>query len=461
MAYVVVRRDRVPNHAYFPTHVDTITEHVSDQIPLPGGRSWPGLVFAPSAGPAFGQPSLFDTGDCLTHVGKVGGKTGHKSATSGRTFRIEDLRAIDPPVPVDQILEVLEIDRRVELQAAYSARGGFLSRPTTLAVIDAVRRLRPDSAAVLGWLSAIGAADRFIEGPAGTRWALDRDKVGIAKRLGGFSPSQSWQRPAGDDDPYTAGLFEMRGNPTEVSIMEHDSRIIPGFHEALGSAAGRADVHVFFSDRPDRFGRHRVMQVLNVNATGDETWSGGDLIYYHVSTGSCLVVQYKVLTESKRLGREGEHVLVDQPMREQIAKLHNLSSASLAPGHPHEWRLGPDCGFLKLAAFDGRMDPDDSGMVRGMYLPASYAQLMLDTGHKTLGYDTAGRYFDNTRFIDLVKEGWLGTSGVTINELKEYCKYVLANGGSLLAAVDHSPGGERERVKQSRDRTPNHKPARK
>lgn len=451
MAYIIVRRQPVPRHAYFDRDADTFTEHVPAELPPPGGHAWPCLTFTPLPVTAFERGG----GIALSHVGRVGGRTGAKSATDGRTLRVDELHAIVPPIDAHELVDALGNEQQREFEDALRSRSSRLASLTMTALVAAILKLRPGSSAILEWLVTIGSAEQLVGGRVGARWALDKDKVGLAQRLGVFPTSQPWRRPPNDDQPYTAGLFDLRARPSEASMMEYDSRIVPGFRESLDLPNVHADIREFISDEPGPSGKARVLQVLNVNATGIETWSGGDLLYYHVNTKSCVAVQYKILTEAKRVGGRG-HTSVDDDMKSQMNRLAIFNSASRIAKHPNQWRLGTDSGFLKLCSFDGHIDPDDSGMIRGMYLPVSYAQLMIDSGHSKLGYGNVDRYFDNTRFIGLVKEGWLGTSGIELHELRNYCRSVLKNGGSLVVTVDHSDLNERQRQQTARDRSPNH-----
>lgn len=142
------------------------------------------------------------------------------------------------------------------------------------------------------WLQALNAGQRLVTGETAERYAEDRDKLGVSLRIFDAPMSQPWQRPASDEDPYTVGLAELRSATTEADAIAHDAGVVSGFQRMFENMPDtRQDLKIFYSEEADRrTGRRRVLQTLNVNATGIEAVTGGDLLYYHLRPGGSLQV---------------------------------------------------------------------------------------------------------------------------------------------------------------------------
>ncbi len=54
------------------------------------------------------------------------------------------------------------------------------------------------------------------------------------------------------------------------------------------------------------------------------------------------------------------------------------------------------------------------------------------------------RYLTNTLFVDLVKEGWIGGTGVSAEKLVQIVEVGPSPGRDLFAAIDYSPETPKE-----------------
>jgi hypothetical protein len=386
----------------------------------------------------------------LSHVGVVPKGSGRKSATAGRTFRALDITAIGKPLPLAECEASLTSATARALIGGVESRGGHLSREATSEIIGLLRRLRPQLAEALDRLEALNSGQRIVTGAAAERYAEDRDKFGVAARIFDAAVSQPWSRPVNDDDPYTVGLASVRIEGMEADAIAHDAGVIHGFYRMFENMPNtRQDLKVFHSrDNDPLTGRPREMQTLNVNATGIEAATGGDLLYYHLKSQSCVIVQYK------RLEGRGTRYRIDDRLRDQLDRMTSVNGANKPATYLDDWRLGPDSCYLKLIEPQGRVDPDDTGMIDGRYLPLSYVQTLLGytTGEQVIPTDSI-RHLTNTLFITLVREGWIGTVGVEVDELMNYCKQqVKERRVSMLLAVDTSNETPHEQIARTRRR---------
>jgi hypothetical protein len=306
----------------------------------------------------------------------------------------------------------------------------------------------------------------------------------LGLRIGGFPTSalREWVPPADTDEPFSVGLVpgqdgdqtpmlgefgdeypvaaveeadqdslsdrdslaSLFNHEMEASLIDADARILPGWRPVRREDM-RTDIHEFTDDRG------RMIEILNVNASPVEARVGVDLLYFHKRTKSLVGVQYKRLIK--------EHVTVDERLRDQIERMKAISKdLHVPPSSPEHWRVGHDWMYLKLARTRA-MDPDSSDLIKGLYLPLSYLELLLvddpvlgPRGACRLGYDTIDRYITSTLFIDLIKEGWIGSPPTSPKRLMALAQESLLARRSVVVAMDHSQETPRQRQSRSRSR---------
>lgn len=65
-------------------------------------------------------------------------------------------------------------------------------------------------------------------------------------------------------------------------------------------------------------------------------------------------------------------------------------------------------------------------------------------------HENAGRYFDNTQFVSLVQDAWIGSRGVTSDQITEIVRSGLdADRSVILAAGKRAEGARRRRRRRS------------
>src|SRR5690606_25462721 len=83
-------------------------------------------------------------------------------------------------------------------------------------------------------------------------------------------------------------------------------------------------------------------------------------------------------------------------------------------------------------------------LVKGMYIALDHAVELLSTSPgprrgQRLGYENVGRYINNTLFVQLVKDGWIGTRGTGTDDLEVVIKNVLRSRRALVLGVQLPP----------------------
>ncbi|MEV0466512.1 hypothetical protein AB0I30_32395 [Nocardia tengchongensis] len=377
----------------------------------------------------------------LTHVGVVFSR-GSKVTTQNRGLDITNIRALTEPITVLSLRSELRKQHSDTVARGLAERNEVLTDAADEATIAAIIKLRPDFEGTLRRLRALRR--ETVRSASADRWELGLDAARTALRIADFNNTrlQTWEAP---EDPASSVLAGIKKS-AEKDLIAHDFEVLPGW-----TPQRRHDVHVrIFSDGK------RHMHLVNVDTDRPERVLGVDLIYFHVEARSGVLVQYKRL-------EDGKEVRVDTHLDSQLDRMEQLYQLANEPQSHEDWRLGKDFCYLKLCRTrteSGEIDPTNMELLPGLYLPLSYLRLALQDervkGPKTgryLGYERVERYLSNTLFIDLAKEGWIGSTGITAEKLVQIVKDAPNSGQELLAAIDHSPETPRQRMQRQRSRS--------
>jgi hypothetical protein len=379
----------------------------------------------------------------LTHVGVVLHK-GPGNSTFTYKLHVMHVSSVGQPVPLSQLRVKLHKTHHDTVDKALKRGSGTLTEAADNNMIVALKALRPKFSDRLDWLGNV--AIRRVTSPAADQWTLGRDAIRASLRIGGFSTERldQWGVPSNIEDSALAGI-----KPTdyEVDLIDHDSRAFPGW---APQPSLRVGVRVFSDGK-------RRMEITSVNAVPQEGRLGVDLIYYHRQSRSLILVQYKRLVDNKE-------VLVDDRLRKQLDRMDPLQHLQREPEHHADWRLGQDYCFLKLCRTNTEsrvIEPNNMELLPGLYLPHSFLRLLLNderlqgpNGGVYLGYERIDRHIDNTIFLQLAKEGWIGSSGIDIETIGKIANKSLANGHEVIHAIDHSAETPKQRQQRNRYKGP-------
>ncbi|MFC5260926.1 hypothetical protein ACFPJ1_02295 [Kribbella qitaiheensis] len=376
------------------------------------------------------------TGRALTFAGWVRSAGG--ASDLDRRLSIDRVHILHDPIPTQLLRQRLSRahQRSVDLDISQGV-GLRLTKAGSKALLDAIVTLQPQLEPVL---NALVGVDRTLNSPAANRWCDERDAVRVALRIAGLDDKlllQPWMEPSSPSMPFLAGLSE---STPEAALLDHDARSVPGLTLLPGF---RADIHVFQDS-------HRTLEVTNVNATNVEAALGTDLIYYTHRTRSLVLVQYKKL-------KDGEY-RVDARFRSQLGRMLKVDALGVSSLRSADWRLGARAAWFKLAEAEPFVMGSNE-MVQGQYLHAEYVTQLLEDDctrgprkGRILGYETVDRHLTNTLFISLVKDGWIGTSGVALDDLRRMVRQSLRDDNSVVLAEEKS--ATRYRNERRRRRVP-------
>jgi hypothetical protein len=188
------------------------------------------------------------------------------------------------------------------------------------------------------------------------------------------------------------------------------------------------------------------ISIMNVSSDRIEHALGVDLYYYNHDFDSYVLLQYKAMEQDSR-GRytykpKGQHELEAQRMISFIADLPK-ESAYFHAGCVKEHRLGPHVFFFKLCprfvytAFS-------SALLPGLYIPLDVCQATVAAQNVI---DQNARHLNNSTFVTLLKDGWIGSRGRSSDAVRRRMLEIIqgtvdAGRAPVLAAALPDPGGE-------------------
>src|SRR5690606_37040234 len=183
-------------------------------------------------------------------------------------------------------------------------------------------------------------------------------------------PAQEWA--PSDETPvsFLEGLSSVRLREDPMAV--NDLQNLPGFEVAKTYPYGAAVLES--GETSER------LTIILANRLPLEEQTGTDLIYFNETYQSFVMVQYKAMEREDRRNRPVEAVyrLPDAQLKEEIDRMDAVLGAlkACAPNTAIAgFRLAENPFFLKLCP---RLvfNPDDVGLVPGMYLPLDYWKLL-------------------------------------------------------------------------------------
>lgn len=262
-------------------------------------------------------------------------------------------------------------------------------------------------------LEDIEELERVIKGKSGLYYgagaeiiAQEKDAVCLALRVAGFSDRDLPVWSSSDEPaPFLSG-FESAAI-REDPMVAHDAEVFGDWKRISRYVVGATE---FFKDG------HKLT-IMNVNRHKVEETLGVDLIMYHHTYKSYVLIQYK------RMHKEGSQYIYrpnDKSYKSEIKKMNQFmeiisddGQANL--GEPHSYRLNNELFYFKLCPTEPK-DLFSTKMIVGMYIPLLYWKSLLGSkktngpkGGKLVTYDNASRHINNTLFIELMQNGWIGS----------------------------------------------------
>jgi len=352
--------------------------------------------------------------------------------TFHRRLIFDRLLEIDP-VSTQQVLDM--IDSRVARHArAAFLNGGPIPPKTWARIYDILVRIRPVVADHIRTLKL--DRPRWLLEPNSTATkvaTLEKDACGVALEIAevGREALEVWAPPTAPA-PFLAGI--QSADLSEDQIIQNDMDVFGDWTVLQRYSVGAV---TFQKDR-------RRVTVMNVNRERLEETLGVDLVYYNHDFNAYFMVQYKRFTEESQDSTRIR--LVYRPSRDsgfssQMKRMECVERKLTGRvATLRDYRLAVSPCFIKFCV--PRTDPFDRRLVKGMYLPFSYLDLYLKSqeargprGGIVISYDHMERYLDNTQFIKLGQNGWIGSRSVASDVITSVIKQLLRDKRSIILAT--------------------------
>lgn len=368
------------------------------------------------------------------------GHRGVRAGTGMRRLNISALTKMSAPFLLDKALELLPKVYR-EPVARRLLSGGVLTANQFSALADALLQGGGQLAELVARYSALRAERIAALSPKErNQLAYQKEALGAALSFAGMERKvlQEWEPPVlGEAESFLSGLPQVRAR--EDAIIANDLAVVPGFNFVKEVVSGAA---LFENKAGTR------LTVVLANRLPLEQLTGADLIYYNESFKSFVLVQYKAMQRTA-----GENVvfrLPDSQLDAEISRMQSLISALQAGARAidaKDFRLAWNPFFIKLCPRE-LFQPDDSSLWRGMYIPIDKWALLVGSadivgqkGGRGITFDNVGRYMDNTTFINLVANAWIGTHKDQSALLESAIRDTVASGRAVVLAVKREKGG--------------------
>lgn len=374
----------------------------------------------------------------VTHIGL--GRRGMLAGTGLRRLNIDRVEKLAEPLSVQRIINRLPRRNALSVQTRFSS-GGLLTDKGFSAVIEVIRQLASQASTLLDRFSQT-RIQRLQRLSSKAKDSLAQQKEAVLTALSvaglGREPVQEWSPQEGTPVSFLDGLPNARLREDQMVI--NDLMKIPGFTliQDQVSVTGAA---VFESEEASE-----RLTVILANRLPLEEQTGTDLIYFNETYQSFVMVQYKAMERENGPNSVPRAVfrLPNTQLAEEITRMDALlTTIQACPANAsHDgYRLTENPFFLKLCS---RLvfNPDDIGLVSGMYLPLDYWKLLVQSpgipgprGGLCVTFENAGRYFDNSSFTTIVSKAWVGTTPSQSDVLKKAIRQTLETGKAVAIAV--------------------------
>jgi hypothetical protein len=374
----------------------------------------------------------------VTHIAL--GRRGTRAGTGLSRLNVDRVEKLTEPLSIQRIINRLPKRNAASVQKRFNS-GGLLTDKGFAAVIDAIRQLASSASTLLDRFSQ-ARIERVQRLSAKTKDSLAQQKEAVLTALSiaglGREPVQEWSPPEGTPASFLDGLPNARLREDQMVI--NDLMKIPGF-TLIQDRVSITGAAVFESEETSE-----RLTVILANRLPLEEQTGTDLIYFNETFQSFVMVQYKAMEREDGPNGIPQAVfrLPNSQLAEEITRMDALLAAIQAcPANAshHGYRLTENPFFLKLCS---RLvfNPDNIGLVPGMYLPLDYWKLLVQSpgiqgprGGLRVTFENAGRHLDNSSFTTVVSKAWVGTTPSQSDVLKEAIRLTLETGKAVAIAV--------------------------
>jgi hypothetical protein len=312
--------------------------------------------------------------------------------------------------------------------------------------IEAVKRQRPNLAERLDALVALRDEKNRLTGNDEKilRLTEQRDAIGLALDIASLDRKTILREAHFDRvESATSVLDLLDSEPVqEQDLIRKDQLAFKGLLTDKGTRSAR------FTGVGAREVRVHVYDKKPL-----ETVLGVDLLIFIADYKSYLLLQYKCMKpKSDSEGRSWSY-LVDSQLHKQIEAMDDAVDAIQRLPIPVstsmlDWRMSEEAFYFKFCETTSP-DSRDDALVSGITLSHSHLKRFLElpdslvqpTGQR-VGYANCARYLNNSQFVELAREGWIGCDARGYSLISKVIEEGQRAGRSAMFAVIEGSGAK-------------------
>ncbi|MFT5702340.1 MAG: hypothetical protein ACI8ZB_005257 [Desulforhopalus sp.] len=325
-------------------------------------------------------------------------------ATKIDRLSFTDVTELSSSINISNLIELVPNRFNKHIEKQISAGINNISPGVYSAIINVVLKNYPDIAEEIErFASELKSIQTPYKGNSAETIAFEKDAISLALRVSGFSNNDlpSWKQES-DSAPFLNGFQNVviREDPMVI----HDSQVFGEWSKIKQYIVGAAE----FTKGNNK------LTIMNANRHKIEENLGVDLIIYHHKFKSYLLIQYKRMTKD---GDTLSYRPNDKSYKSEISRMVKFQEKEVKDkqGYIDDYRLNNEFYYFKLCPAQ-ITNPLSTEMIKGMYFPLSFWQILLKAketeGVRTgriINYKNTHRYINNTLFVELVQNGWLGS----------------------------------------------------
>lgn len=259
--------------------------------------------------------------------------------------------------------------------------------------------------------------------------AQEKDAVNLVFKMFDFNESDV---PVWSSNDNTAPFLKGYNKTTirEDPMVNHDSQIFGDWSKIGQHAQGAVE----FTKE------NQWITIMNVNRQPLEKTLGVDLLIYHHTFQSYIFIQYKRMTKETDLYIYRPTDATYKSEIERMTSFMETVNLKTADKNLANYRFNNDLFYFKLCP--AKIENSHSNrMVSGMYLPLELWTVLLKDecsdgpkGGKQLSFKNTGRYFNNSQFINLAQNGWIGSKIDDFEKVTDIIMASINSDNSLILA---------------------------
>ena len=307
-----------------------------------------------------------------------------------------------------------------------------------------IKKLRPDIAVDLERLEKLCTSDQKCYYQKGYDIvALEKDATGLCLDIFGEDRKQLSSLWTPDDSEKPASFLSClkKAQLKEDTMIQHDTNI---FDDWIIDNKYQVGAIEFSKD-------NRKLTIINANRTSIEHTLGVDLVYYNHKYKAFVMVQYKRMDSRKGEDEIKEAVYrpVDSSYKEELQRMKKYLEymPQYTSDTIYDFRLTHNPFFFKLCP-KVIFEPLSNELIKGMYIPFDYWDILVKSpktkgsrGGTQITYKNTDRHFNNTSFIYLVKDGWIGSPVNAEPQLSKLLQDCIEGNKSVIYAVETDNNG--------------------